>query len=236
MSSPFLTATWANLCLVSYAVDPDLLLPLVPPGLELDKRDDRAFVSLVAFDFLDTRVRAIRWPWHADFPEINLRFYVRGIVGGEPRRGVCFIREFVPRPAIAWIARAVYNEPYSSARMHSSVLDKGDGAVIQHTLVTGGVTNRLSIRVSGPPLLPPADSTEHFFKEHEWGFGVDRSGKRLMYRVHHPVWLTRSATIEELTWDWSRVYGKEWGMLASATPVSVIFAIGSNVSVDPISA
>ena len=54
----FLTARWSNLCLFTYAVPPALLRPRVPPGLELDRREGlegEAFVSLVAFDFLETQ-------------------------------------------------------------------------------------------------------------------------------------------------------------------------------------
>ena len=96
----FLSARWERLCLVTYDVDPARLAPLLHPELELDTRDGRAFVSLVAFDFLDTRVLGIPWPGYRSFPEVNLRFYVRH---GD-RRGVVFIREYVPKRLIAWIA------------------------------------------------------------------------------------------------------------------------------------
>lgn len=89
----FLTARWSNLCLLTYAVPPELLEPRLPRRLSLDMREGRAFVSLVAFDFLETRVLEVPWPGYRVFPEINLRFYARD---GE-ERGVVFIREFVPR-------------------------------------------------------------------------------------------------------------------------------------------
>src|SRR5438105_349004 len=88
---PFLTARWTNLFLATYAVPDDTLTPRLPAGLELDRRDGSAFVSLVAFDFRDTRFLGIPWPGYCNFPEINLRFYVRR--GAE--RGVVFIREIV---------------------------------------------------------------------------------------------------------------------------------------------
>src|SRR5689334_13401141 len=103
MPFPFLTARWENLCLVTYTVPPALLEPRLPPGLTLDTRDGQAFVSLVAFQFLGTRVLGVPWPGYRNFPELNLRYYVRH---GE-ERGVVFIREFVPRQLVAWLARAV---------------------------------------------------------------------------------------------------------------------------------
>src|ERR1700759_5170164 len=118
----FLTAQWRHLCLITYAVDPARLLPYLPPGLELDTVDGEAFVSLVAFDFLDTRVLGIPWPGYRNFPEVNLRFYVRR---GE-ERGVVFVRELVPARLIAWLARWLYNEPYAAIPMTSRADETDD--------------------------------------------------------------------------------------------------------------
>src|SRR3954471_19004784 len=118
MPLSFLTARWSNLCLLTYAVPPALLEPRLPRGLSLDLRDGQAFVSLVAFDFLDTRVLGVPWPGYRNFPEINLRFYVRH----REERGVVFVREFVPRRLVAFLARAIYGEPYVAARMTSQIV------------------------------------------------------------------------------------------------------------------
>jgi len=102
--TPFLTALWTDLALASYAVPDDVLLPLLPPGLALDKREGSAWCSLVGFDFSQMRVLGWSVPSFfgvCDFPEFNLRFYVRE---GE-RRGVVFVRELVPTPLIAFAAR-----------------------------------------------------------------------------------------------------------------------------------
>src|SRR5262249_7166885 len=118
----FLTARWSNLILATYAVPEELLAPRLPRGLELDRRDGQCFVSLVAFDFLRTNVFGIPWPGFRNFPEINLRFYVRS---GD-RRGVVFIREFVPKALVAWLARMFYNEPYEATSMSSQEYDQGE--------------------------------------------------------------------------------------------------------------
>ncbi len=97
----FLTAEWNNLLMLNYAVDPGLLEPLLPVGTELDLFEGRTFVSLVGFQFNRTRVHGIAIPFHRNFEEVNLRFYVKG----SDRRGVVFIREFVPKLAVAAIAR-----------------------------------------------------------------------------------------------------------------------------------
>ena len=76
-STPFLTADWRYLALLNYVIDPEILQPLVPAGTELDDWQGRTFVSVVGFLFLDTRVRGIAIPFHRNFEEVNLRFYVR---------------------------------------------------------------------------------------------------------------------------------------------------------------
>src|SRR4051812_21173831 len=105
MAVPFLTAEWRNLFLATYAVPPPLLEPHLARGLSLDLRDGQAFVSLVAFEFLHTRVLGVPWPGYRNFGELNLRYYVRHVgKDGVEQRGVSFLREFVPRRLIAWLA------------------------------------------------------------------------------------------------------------------------------------
>ena len=110
---PFLTAEWVNVAAVTFAVDEERLRPYVPRGATIDALEGSPRVSLVAFEFRRTRVGGLAIPRHIAFPEINLRFYVRH--GGE--RGVVFIRELVPRWAIATVARLLYNEPYRRVPM-----------------------------------------------------------------------------------------------------------------------
>lgn len=231
MSSPrpFLTARWSNLCIISYTVTRSVLESHLPPGLELDERDGTCFASLVAFDFLDTRIRGLRIPGHTNFPEVNLRFYVR-----EGRnRGVVFIREFVPRRWIAGIARAAYNEPYVTARMTSRVEEASDRITVQHQFSRGPAVGGLALTGIGPPAIPLHDSLEHFFKEHTWGFGTSRGGQLLRYRVQHPVWATYRVESHSLHIDWPALYGPKWHILREQKPVSVVLAAGSPVTVYP---
>ena len=94
---PFLTACWRHLVMLNFTADPALLEPYVPPGTQLDFHDGRTFLSIVGFRFLNTRILGIPIPFHTNFDEVNLRFYVRRETPAGPRRGVVFIREIVPR-------------------------------------------------------------------------------------------------------------------------------------------
>ena len=124
-AAEFLTAEWRWLAMANYPVEPALLLPRVPPGLELDLFDGLALVSLVGFRFLRTRLLGVPIPFHRDFDEVNLRFYVRRRMEDGWRRGVVFVRELVPRRALAAVARLAYGEPYSAVRMDHAIDAEG---------------------------------------------------------------------------------------------------------------
>ena len=136
----FLTAEWRHLLMLNYEVPAEMLARHVPRGVALDLYEGRALVSLVGFRFQRTRVLGrVAVPFHTDFDELNLRFYVKREVAGEgTRRGVCFIREFVPRWAIAFVARQVYEEPYLAVPM-------------RHELALDGATQRVcyGVKVGG---------------------------------------------------------------------------------------
>src|SRR5262245_5748921 len=141
MARPFLTARWTDIFLATYAVPPTRLHKLLPPGLELDTRDGQTFVSLVAFQFLDTRVLGVSWPGYRNFAELNLRFYVRH--GGE--RGVVFIREFVSPRLVVGLARLIYNEPYCAAPLDGSVRADAAGVSAEYRLRWAGRTHTIRV-------------------------------------------------------------------------------------------
>ena len=223
----FLTARWTHLCLLTYAVPPALLEPRLPPGLELDLRDGQAYVSLVAFNFLDTRVLGVAWPGCRNFAELNLRYYVRH----QGERGVVFIREFVPQRLVAGLAWLIYNEPYRAAPLTHSIEETPDRVTATCRLTWAGRQHRVSVVGRKPAILPPEDSVEHFFKEHSWGFGADRRGRLIRYHVEHPCWEVYPVESHELDFDWGAVYGPEWKFLEGQTAYSVVLAAGSAVSV-----
>jgi hypothetical protein len=229
MPRSFLTARWQNLILANYPVPEELLRPRLPPGLDLDTRDGHCWASLVAFQFLDTRVLGVSWPGYRDFPEWNLRFYVRH---GD-RRGVCFVREFVPRWLVAATARVIYNEPYRSARMAMAVAERPEAVSAEYTVAWAGKTHRLSATGGRPAVRPGPETAEHFFKEHSWGFGMTRRGKLLRYEVAHPEWDVYPVRSFAADVDWAALYGPEWAVMRGREPASVVFAVGSPVAVYP---
>jgi uncharacterized protein YqjF (DUF2071 family) len=215
--------------MLTYDVDPDMLHARLPRGLELDTRDGRAFVSVVAFDFQDTRVWGVSWPGYRNFPEINLRYYVR--YGSQ--RGVCFIREFVGSRVVAGLARWIYNEPYRVARMSSSVEETKKNVTVSHRLEVGGREHTLTVVGAKAARMVDKTSLDHFFKEQRWGFGTDHQGHTLRYEVRHPTWEVYPVRSVELDWDWAGIYGPEWGVLESQDPYATTLAVGSEITLAP---
>ena len=225
--TPFLSAVWSNLLLVTYAVPRELLEPHLPAGVELDSVDGQVFVSLVSLDFRKTQVLGVPWPGFRNFPDINLRLYARS---GQ-RRGVVFIREFVPSWAVAWIARVVYHEPFESARIESNVSESTEQIRVERLLQHRGVTHAMRVEAVKPGCSASQESAAHFFKERYWGFGESHWGDTVQYRVEHPMWDVYPVASWQLDWDWSQVYGPEWEILQESEPISVVLAAGSPVQV-----
>lgn len=226
---PFLTARWCNLILANFATPDELLTPHLPDGLQLDRRDGSAWCSIVAFEFRDTRVLGVPWPGYRCFPEVNLRFYVRH----GPRRGVVFVREYVPSRLVAWIARSMYGEPYRSAPMRCRTDESESSLSVEHRLTVAGEDHVLHATGDKPSHRPAGDSMEHHFKEHTWGFGRNRHGQTVRYAVHHAVWDVFPVRASQFQLDWAKLYGPDWAPMKGKTPNSVILAAGSPVEVYP---
>ncbi|MHB2020807.1 MAG: YqjF family protein [Candidatus Xenobia bacterium] len=219
----FLRAQWRHLVMLNYPVDPDVLRPRVPPGTELDSFEGVFYVSMVGFMFLDTRILGIPIPRHVNFEEVNLRFYVR--CGS--RRGVVFVREIVPRVAIALVAQACYNEPYLALPMRHRL----EPDEVRYEWRSSGVWNRVGGRPTGPPRAQVEGTLESFITEHYWGYCRQRDGSTLEYQVEHPAWQVRDLQQPDLQVDAERLYGKAFVPVLSGPPASAFVADGSAVEV-----
>lgn len=230
MKAVFLSAHWSNLILANYEVPRTILEPLVPCGTELDLWQGKCLVSLVGFMFLNTRVKGITVPFHKNFEEINLRFYVKRNVKGEWRRGTVFIKEIVPKPLIAVVAKTIYNEPYVFMKMNHSL--KEEKEMIQHSYSCfNGRWNTMEIKaLSGSnPFLP--QSEEEFIVEHYWGYTQINKQRTQEYGVEHPPWRMHAVTDYFCDFDFGKLYGNGFGFLSEVQPQSVFFAKGSDVMV-----
>jgi hypothetical protein len=232
----FLTAEWRRLAMLNYEIDPALLRPAVPRGTELDTWRGKTFISVVGFLFLRTRVLGAPIPFHQNFAEINLRFYVRRRAdSGEWRRGVVFIKEIVPRWAIALAARLVYNENYVARPMRYSPAQRATIGASENTVEYGwrdaGRWNHLRVETNGEPRPLTAGAEEEFITEHYWGYAAQRDGGCVEYQVEHPPWRVWPVHKAGLDCEAAQIYGPQFAEALGAQPSSAFLAEGSPVVV-----
>ena len=216
----FLTAEWRYLAMLNYEVDAALLQPFVPAGTELDRWQRRAFVSVVGFRFLKTKMLGVLpIPMHSNFEEVNLRFYVRRNVGNEVRRGVVFIREMVPRRAIAFVARRFYNENYVALPMaHEIQPVRNNGLRVSYRWRNGKCWSGISLKTSDNAELPGEGSAEQFITEHYWGYAAQPGGGCVEYRVAHPSWKVWQVGRAELEGDVETIGGRRMAAALRGEP------------------
>ena len=221
--------------MLNYEVDPAVLHRFVPRGTELDLFDDRAFVSMVGFLYHDTRVLGVPVPLHRHFPEVNLRFYVRRQGPEGWRRGVVFIKEIVPRRAIAWIARWIYDEPFERLPMGHQIVPREAAQQVpghvEFRWYRAGSWQRLAVETCGEAELLVAGSEEAFITEHYWGYTKRRDGTTSEYEVDHPSWRVWQVRRSAFDCDVANLYGEQFVEALSAKPSSAFLAEGSEVSV-----
>jgi len=228
----FLSAEWRDLVMLNYEVEPGILRRYVPLGVELDTFEGRAFVSLVGFQFVRTRLCGfLAVPFHANFDEVNLRFYVQRREGGEVRRGVVFVRELVPRMAIARFARLMFGEKYDSCPMWHRIERNAERVAAEYGWGWRGEEFRLSAQASGAPSRVAEGTLENFITEHYWGYSAKSASESVEYHVSHDPWRVWVSTSAAFAGDGGALYGAGFGEILRRAPDSAFIADGSPVLV-----
>lgn len=228
----FLKARWNNLLMLNYEVDPDVLTPYLPAATVLDLWQGKTLVSMVGFMFFDTRVAGVKWPWHINFEEVNLRFYVKHFDGTAWKRGAVFISEIVPKSLIAIIANKLYKEHYRALPMRHSITPAEDGYTrFLYEWKIKGQWNKLGGTVSDHFESIEPGSGEEFIFEHYWGYNSLSAAKTMEYQVEHIPW--RVAYVKDYIFeaDVAGLYGEEFAPFLRQPPYSAFFADGSDISV-----
>lgn len=230
MASTFLRAEWRKLTMANYAVDEKILRPYLPNKTEIDLWNGRCYISLVGFMFLNTEIKGIKVPFHVNFEEVNLRFYVRYKDIDGWKRGVVFIKEIVPKPALTFVANTIYRENYETMPMDHSWKEGNDSLNIEYRWRKKN-WNSLAVQASSTSSRIADGSEEEFITEHYWGY-TKVEDKTAEYQVEHPKWEVYRVKSYSIEVDFGDTYGAQFDFLKSAKPHSVFLAEGSEIKVN----
>lgn len=231
MPTTFLTADWKNLIMANYIIDSAILKPYLPYKTELDSYHGNVYVSLVGFMFMNTRLLGVKVPFHINFEEVNLRFYVRYNDNGHWKRGTVFIEEIVPKPAISFIANTVYHEKYVTKKMEHFFERKENEINLGYQWKHQGHWNKLEAITENTAFPMQPGSREEFIAEHYWGYSKYNDTTTFEYNVQHPAWNVYKVKHYLIDCDFASLYGDTFSMLEKIVPDSVFVAEGSAISV-----
>ncbi len=230
MASTFLKAEWRKLAMANYQVDKKLLEKYLPAKTEIDLWNDVCYVSLVGFMFNNTKVMGLKIPFHINFEEVNLRFYVKYKDNEEWKRGVVFIKEIVPKHALTFVANTIYKENYQTMPM------KHAWTVVENELSVAYQWKKKRwnlFKINATNIATPIskNSEEEFITEHYWGYTKISASKTSEYEVKHPRWDVYATNNYLIDVDFADIYGHEFDFLKNEKPKSVFLAEGSEISV-----
>ena len=231
MPNKFLTAEWNNLIMANYVIDPKILEPYLPPKTELDLFNGVCYVSVIGFMFEKTKILGISFPFHVNFEEVNLRFYVRVKDGNGWKRGAVFIKEIVPKFAITLIANTLYREKYVTLPMRHFHNESENEINLGYHWKFKGVWNKLEATTEkeSTPLIE--GSKEQFIAEHYWGYAKYSDKTTFEYGVEHPSWQIHKVKSYKIECNFEKLYGEQFAFLNENPADSVFMAKGSAVSI-----
>jgi uncharacterized protein len=227
----FLTAEWRKLAIANYEIDPKILEKYVPYGTELDLWENKCYVSLIGFMFLKTKLLGIKIPFHQNFEEVNLRFYVKRFEDGAWKRGAVFLKEIVPKYAISWVANTIYNESYQTLPMRHFWSETAENRQIEYFWKKKG-WHTFKITAEKQVREIEIGSKTEFITEHYWGYAKINKIKTNEYQVTHPKWTHFEVLDYEINVDFEVIYGKEFAFLNQTKPSSVMLAEGSAITIE----
>ena len=233
---PPLVADWQNPLLFSWPVADAALDPLLPPGLELDRWEDSAYISLVGLRFDNMRVFGVPALRRA-YDEINLRFYVRRrVVGEDGRPGVVFLRQLVPHRLTELAARVMYGEPFETAPTgHEFHGHYASGTMLADCVAyhwcEKGRRQRFWAAADEAPMIAEPGSLGEFLTSRYWGYNGKPSAGVRTYHLTRPDWQVRQASRWGIDCDFSEVCGGQLTEAMRKAPAAVLLATGSRTAV-----
>jgi uncharacterized protein YqjF (DUF2071 family) len=227
----FLKARWENIIMVNYEINPQILLPYLPKGVELDLFNGKCYISLVGFMFKNTKLFTIPIPFFGSFEEINLRFYVIRKENGEKKRGVVFINETIPYPIVAWMANKLYNEHYTVVPTKHKYEFSAEKQKIKFDWKLQNKWNSIHVESNISAKNLEENTLEKFIYEHYYGYTKVNEKTTEEYKLQHPSWKTYEVSTHKIDCDFTAMYGEDFSVLSKTQPESVYIAEGSDVGI-----
>jgi uncharacterized protein YqjF (DUF2071 family) len=228
----FLTAEWNDLAMFNYEIDPKILENYVPKGTEIDLWNDKCYISLIGFMFENVKVLGIKVPFHINFEEVNLRFYVKRFENGIWKRGVVFVKEIVPKHAISIVANTLYNEHYQTMKMRHSKTENETSKSFQYEWYKNAKWNSIAMTTEKKAIPIEPNSEAEFITEHYFGYTNYNKDKSIEYAVSHPRWEQLKVIESKIDVDFESIYGKDFKFLDDLKPTSEFLAIGSKINIE----
>ncbi len=228
----FLKASWENIIMANYEIDPKILFPFLPKGVDIDLYNGKAYVSLVGFMFKKTKLFNISIPWFGTFEEINLRFYVVRKEGNTLKRGVVFINETIPYPIVAWMANKLYNENYTVVPTKHEITSDSETQKVNFKWLLNKKWNSIYVKAATQTKVMENQSLEKFIYEHYYGYTKIDQNNTEEYRLYHPSWLVNQVLEYKIECDFEAMYGASFSVLNRTLPEAVFIAKGSNVGIE----
>jgi len=225
-----LVAEWRKLIMANYEMDPGILKKYLPAGTELDEWEKKYYVSLVGFMVLKTKLHGFRIPFHSNFPEVNLRFYVRHRSGNDWKRGVVFINEFVPKHAITFVANKIYKERFVTYPMKHKY-ETGNKLKVGYYWKKDHKWNKLEVTADPNFYDLKPGSKEEFIIERYWGYSSIDKNKTEEFRVEHPRWTVYPVEQYSIDCNFKMLYGNDFESLNNKQPASVFLSEGSPATI-----
>ena len=228
----FLKAEWRKLAMANYAIDKDILKKYIPAKTELDLWNDTCYVSLIGFMFLNTKMLGVKIPFHINFEEVNLRFYVKYKDGTQWKRGVVFIKEIVPKHAITFVANTLYKEHYDTMPMSHKWSETDVSRIFEYDWRCKNQEQSFKVTTEKDLVAILEGSEAEFITEHYWCYSRKNDHKSVEYEVTHPKWEQYIVKNFEINVDFCLVYGSDFSFLNDLSPKSVFLAEGSGITIE----
>ena len=228
----FLKANWENIIMANYPIDPKILEPFLPKGVELDLFNGKAYISLVGFMLKKTKLFNIPIPYLGTFEEINLRFYVIRKEGNTIKRGVVFINETIPYPIVAWMANKLYKEHYTVVPTKHEITNRSTIKKVNFEWLLNKKWNSIYVEASNESAAMKKDTLEQFIYEHYYGYTKIDESQTEEYKLQHPSWKTNEVLDYKIDCDFKAMYGNTFSILNFTKPEAVFIADGSLVKVE----